>query len=196
MILHEAIEKLREVSMDSGCEDGNLMYASLKTHHICRFCKGTCLGVEFGGRVSEVNTTDPFSAMMKLQDLYGASLKSPKTRAAASGALTAVAGFLMLTRKLRSCPRVNFDDCLNDLIRFCDGKLVYIIGEDISDLNQALMIDEADLVLVLGDAIFSDESLEEIDEARSLSKEILFVGPSWSGTAALLGMKFWCPYGR
>lgn len=195
MILHDAVERLREVAEGSLCEDGVLAYASLPKNHICRFCKGSCLGVEYGGRVAEVSTTEPFTAKMQLDNLYAAPLKSEKTRAASAGALTAAAGFLMLTRILGPCPTVNFEDCLEELVRFCEERLTYIIGEDIPELNQALLIEEADLVLVTGDAVLSEERLTEIDEARSFGKEILFLGPSWSGTAALLGLTLWCPYG-
>jgi len=38
------------------------------------------------------------------------------------------------------------------------------------------------------------DHLEEIDEAILLEKELLFLGPSCAGVAALLGKKAWCPY--
>lgn len=195
MILHEAIEKLQSVAEGSLCEDGVLAYAALPKQHICQFCSGGCLGVEYGGRVAEVSSTVPFTAKMQLDHLYDAPLKSEKTRAAAAGALTVVSGFLMLTRKLGACPTVNFADCLEELTLFCGERSVYIIGEDISELNQALLIEEAELVLVTGDAVLSEERLLEVEEARLLEKEILFVGPGWSGAAALLGLSLWCPYG-
>jgi hypothetical protein len=195
MILHEAAEKLRMVSQGSGCGDAPLMYAPLPAHHICRFCTGTCLGTEYGGRVAEISSPEPFPARMRLDDLYGAPLKSGKTRAAAAGALTAAAGFLMLTRKLSACPPECFDACLAGLVSFCGGRSVYVIGQDIPGIRQALFPEEADLILATGDAVYSGENLFLIDEARALGKEILFTGPEWSGTAALLGLSFWCPHG-
>ena len=195
MILHDAIVRLHEVSTGAGCEDGDLRYAPLPAHHVCRYCRGRCLGVEYGGRVAEISSPDPFSARMLLEHLFDAPLKSEKTRAAAAGALTTAAGFLMLTRKLAPCPTVNFDDCLEELVARCAGQQVYVIGDDIPGVRQALFVEEADLVIATGDALLTDDCLEEIEEARSLGKEILLLGPEWTGTAALLGMKHWCPYG-
>ncbi|MDV0442081.1 hypothetical protein [Methanorbis furvi] len=195
MILHDAVSRLQEVSAGAGCEDGDLQYAPLPKHHVCRFCRGSCLGVEYGGRVAEISSTEPFSARMMLAHLYDAPLKSEKTRAAAAGALTAAAGFLMITRKLGPCPTVNFDDCLEELVSRCAGKLVYVIGDDIPGIRQALFAEEAELVVVTGDALLTDEGLAEIDEARVLGKEMLFLGPEWSGVAGLLGLEHWCPYG-
>lgn len=195
MILHDAIVRLREVSAGAGCEDGDLRYAPLPSHHVCRYCRGRCMGVEYGGRVAEISSPEPFSARMLLEHLFDAPLKSEKTRAAAAGALTTAAGFLMLTRKIAPCPTVNFDDCLEELVAHCEGRLVYVIGDDIPGVRQALFVEEADLVIATGDALLTDDDLGEIEEARSLGKEILLLGPEWAGTAALLGMKHWCPYG-
>lgn len=195
MILHDAIVRLREVSAGAGCEDGDLCYAPLPSHHVCRFCRGRCMGVEYGGRVAEMSSPQPFSARMLLEHLFDAPLKSEKTRAAAAGALTVAAGFLMLTRKLAPCPPVNFADCLDELVARCAGKTVYVIGDDIPGLRQALFVEEADLVIATGDAFLTEEGLAEVDEARVLDKELLLLGPEWAGTAALLGIAHWCPYG-
>lgn len=195
MILHDAIVRLREVSAGAGCEDGDLCYAPLPSHHVCRFCRGRCMGVEYGGRVAEMSSPQPFSARMLLEHLFDAPLKSEKTRAAAAGALTVAAGFLMLTRKLAPCPPVNFSDCLDELVARCAGKTVYVIGDDIPGLRQALFVEEADLVIATGDAFLTEEGLAEVEEARVLDKELLLLGPEWAGTAALLGIAHWCPYG-
>lgn len=195
MILHDAVVRLREVSAGAGCEDGDLRYAPLPSHHICRYCRGRCMGVEYGGRVAEISSSEPFSARMLLEHLFDAPLKSEKTRAAAAGALTVASGFLMLTRKLAPCPTVNFEDCLEELVSRCAGRSVYVIGDDIPGLRQALFVEEAELVVVTGDAFLTEDGLAEIEEARTLGKEMLFLGPEWAGTAALLGLEHWCPYG-
>lgn len=195
MILLDAVKKLREVAAGMGTEDGDLVYISRPENHICQFCTGSCLQVCFGGRIAEISSADPFCAKMRLENLYDAPLKSPKTKAAAAGAVTAVAGFLMLIRKLGPCPTVNFEDCREELIMELQGKSVYILGRDIAGLNQALLLEEADVVLVTGDALQDPGLLEEIDEAVMLNKELLFLGPSCTGIAALLGKKSWCPYG-
>ena len=75
------------------------------------------------------------------------------------------------------------------------GKNVYILGRDIPGLNQALLLEVAEVVLVTGDALLDTDLLGEIDQAVILEKELLFLGPSCTGVAALLGKKCWCPYG-
>ncbi|HJJ30332.1 MAG TPA: hypothetical protein VJ857_00200 [Methanocorpusculum sp.] len=195
MILLDAVKKLREAASGMGTEDGDLVYTSQPEHHICQFCTGSCLEVCFGGRVAEISSTQPFCAKMRLENLYDAPLKTPKTKAAAAGALTVVAGFLMLVRKLAPCPTVNFSDCHDELVQYLDGKNVYILGRDILQIHQTLLLEEADVIVVTGDALLDNDLLAEIDEAIQLEKELLFVGPSCAGVAALLGKKFWCPYG-
>ena len=195
MILHDAIVRLREVSAGAGCEDGDLRYAPLPSHHVCRYCRGRCMGVEYGGRVAEISSSEPFSARMLLEHLFDAPLKSEKTRAAAAGALTVASGFLMLTRKLAPCPTVNFADCLEELATRCAGRLVYVIGDDIPGLRQALFVEEAELVVATGDALLTEDGLADIAEAQALGKELLLLGPEWAGVAALLGIEHWCPYG-
>jgi hypothetical protein len=195
MILHDAIVRLRDILIDVGCEDGDLRYASLPTHHVCQFCRGRCMGVEYGGRVAEIGSIEPFSARMLLEHLYGAPLKSGKTRAAAAGALTVAAGFLMLTRRLASCLAVNSGDCLDELLVRCAEWQVYVIGDDIPGLHQVLFVEEAELVIATGDAFLIENGLVEIEVARALRKKILLLGPEWAGAATLLGMEHWCPYG-
>jgi hypothetical protein len=153
------------------------------------------MGVEYGGRIAEISSTEPFSSRMLLEHLYGAPLKSEKTRAAAAGALTVVAGFLMLTRRLAPCSTVNFDDCLEELVAYCAGRSVYVIGDVIPGIRQVLSVREAGLVIATGDAPVTEGGLVEIEAARALRKKILFLGPEWAGTATLLKIEHWCPYG-
>ena len=195
MILHDAVKKLEDVSSGMGTEDGDLRYMAKPHGEVCRLCSGECMAVEFGGRVAEVSTPVPFTACMKLENIFGAPLKSPKTRAAAAGALTAASGFLMFTRKTGPCDSLMADDCREELAVHCSSKKVYVLGKDIPGLSQTLTMDEADIVLVTGDALLDDDSLAEIDEAQSAGKELLFVGPSCAGVASLLQKPFWCPYG-
>lgn len=195
MILHDGVRKLHEVATGMGVEDGDLVYISRPENHICPFSSGSCLEVCFGGRVAEISSTEPFCAKMRLENLYDAPLKSPKTKAAAAGALTVVAGFLMLIRKLGPCPTVNFEDCHEELVQYLDGKNVYILGRDIPKIKQALLLEDADVVVVTGDALLDNDLLDEIDEAILLEKELLFVGPSCAGVASLFGKRSWCPYG-
>ena len=148
MILHDAVVKLRKAGEDMGTEDGALMYQYLPNNHVCQFSRGVCMGCEFGGRISEVSTTEPFSACMRLENLYDAPLKSAKTRAAALGALSAAAGFLMLNRKTGPCNSVYFEDCKAELVEFCAGKAVYIIGDDIAGIAQTFIMMQCDPSLI------------------------------------------------
>lgn len=195
MLLHDAVKKLREVGEDMGTDDGDLMYQHLPENHVCQYFHGRCMGCEFGGRVAEVSTPEPFSARMRLENLYDAPLKSPKTRAAALGALSATAGFLMLNRKTGSCNSVYFKDCKRELVDFCAGKSVYIIGADIPGIAQTLMAEEAELILVNGDAFFDDILLEEVEEVMALGKNMMLVGQNAHGISALMHIPIWCPYG-
>jgi hypothetical protein len=196
MILHDAIKKLEEHTSGMGCEDGNLQYTEKERGSVCSFCTGKCMEVQFGGRVAEISTPVPFTACMRLENLFPAPLKSEKTRGAAAGALTAAAGFLMLTRKTCACDSLLADDCRQELVEFCNGRAVYVLGRDIPGLRQALDVSEADLVLVTGDALSDETMLAEIEEAERAGKELLFLGPTCAGVAALLQKKMWCPYGE
>jgi len=197
MILHEAVDKLKETSETMGIEDCNLIYRHLPENERCQFSQGDVMGVEFGGRVAECTTTSPFTAKMKLDNLYGAPLQSPKTRAAAMGALNAVSAFLMLTRKSGQCNSVFAEDCLSELIAYCKNKKVYIIGSDIPEISEKTdKMDDAELILVNGESFLIETGLEEIEHARKISKEIRLIGPNCHGLAALLHIPIWCPYSR
>ncbi|HJJ38898.1 MAG TPA: hypothetical protein O0X42_02065 [Methanocorpusculum sp.] len=195
MILHDAVEELKKTAFGMGTEDGTLIYQK-RACDICQFCRRECMAAEFGGRVAEITTPEPFSACMKLENLYGAPLKSPKTRAAALGALNAAAGFLMLTRKTGACNSIYYEDCLSELQEFCKGKAVFVIGNDIKGIPQTLTADEAELVLISGEAFFEEELLAEIDEVISAEKEVLLIGQNCHGIGALLHLAVWCPYGK
>lgn len=195
MILIDAVKKLRCIAEGMGTEDGDLIFQSLPGNHVCQFCSGKCMGSEFGGHVAEISTPEPFTARMRLDNLFDAPLKTTKTKYAAAGAITAVSGFLMLTRKTAACSDVMFEDCLAELKDFCSGKAVYIIGKDIEGIPQTLTSDEADLVLISGDAFSDDSMIEEIDEVLESCKDVLFIGPNCTGIAAVLQKPSWCPYG-
>ncbi|HJJ30860.1 MAG TPA: hypothetical protein O0X97_01265 [Methanocorpusculum sp.] len=195
MILHDAVEELKKTAFGMGTEDGDLSYRK-RACDVCQFCRGECMAAEFGGRVAEITTPEPFTACMKLENLYDAPLKSPKTRAAALGALNAAAGFLMLTRKTGACSSIYYEDCLSELQAFCKGKAVYVIGDDIKGIPQTLTADEAELVLISGEAFFEEELIAEIDEVISAGKEILLIGQNCHGLGALLHLAVWCPYGK
>ena len=195
MLLLDAVKRLEETAAGMGTEDGDLLY-QVRDETICQFCTGSCMATEFGGRVAEIATPEPFSARMRLGNLYGAPLKSAKTRAAALGALNAAAGFLMLTRKTGACNSVFADDCREELLAFCAGKSVYVIGGDIPGVTQTLTADEADLVLVCSDAFLDDAMLEDVESCIAAKKDIRLLGQNCHGLGALMHLPVWCPYGK
>lgn len=196
MILLEAVDKLKETSETMGLGDADLTYRQIPDTERCQFSEGGVMEVEFGGRVAECTSTSPFTARMKLENLYGAPLMSAKTRAAAMGALNAASAFLMLTRKSKQCNSVFHEDCLAELLAYCSDKSVYIIGADISGIRtRADTMDEADLILINGEAFLEDAGLEEIERARGMNKEMKLIGPNCHGLASLLHIPVWCPYG-
>ncbi|HJJ47068.1 MAG TPA: hypothetical protein O0X32_02310 [Methanocorpusculum sp.] len=178
-----------------GMDDCDLLYQSKPENERCQFATGEPMTTEFGGRISEITTPESFTAKMHLENMYDAPLKSPKTRAAAMGALNSVAAFLMLVRKTGPCNSIFTDDCLSELVAHCKKKQVYIIGNDITDIPQTLSADEADLVLINGEAFLENATLEEIAEVLEMNKEFLLIGPNCYGLAALLHLPSWCPYG-
>ena len=198
MILNNAISALKTVIHDIGCESCDLKYVPLQDHHTCQFCHGKCMGIEFGGKQACIcsSSVPLFSARVKLSDLFDAPLKSDKTRVAAAGALTVVSGFLMLNRKISPCSPCDFDNCRLDLIKRCSGLQVCVLGSNIVGLNQVESVEDADLVIVTGDSIVYMDTLIKIDSLTEVGKNILFVGPEWSGVSTLLNLDHWCPYGQ
>ena len=54
---------------------------------------------------------------------------------------------------------------------------------------------DAGVLLVLGHGLVTDAGLDRVERAKP-STEVLMVGPSTGGTAALVDLPHWCPYGR
>jgi len=195
MTIHKAVEKLKETIETLGIDDCDLIFRHLPENEHCQFASGEVMSIEFGGRVAECTTPNPFTAKMKLENLFDAPLKTEKTKAAAMGALNVVTAFLMLTRKTKTCNSVFAEDCINELASFCNGKKVHIIG-----LNNKIIteksenIENADLILINGEAFLDDKKLEEIEKAIETKKDIRLIGPNCHGLAALLHIPVWCPY--
>ncbi|MCQ2377495.1 MAG: hypothetical protein MJ006_05775, partial [Methanocorpusculum sp.] len=71
---------------------------------------------------------------------------------------------------------------------------------DIRGIPQTLDADEAELILIQGEAFFDEDLLSEIEEAvasaKACGKQVLLVGENCHGIGALLHLDVWCPYGR
>jgi len=114
--------------------------------------------------------------------------------------INAVSAFLCLTRKLQPCTPDRVRACLAELSREVAGKRIYLIGP-MPVLEHALgrqVVDSpeaADLFLVAGDGMTSDEGVACIDEYLG-KKRMIFLGPSTAGVCGLMSLEHWCPYGR
>lgn len=199
-ILQDAIEKLEKILEGSGCEHGVVNLSVNYDAEVCQYPKGVCMEGHFGGRSGQFITSDPVRANTRISFMFGAPLKDQKQRAAAAVIINAVSAFLCLTRRLQPCTPDYHAPCLAELSREVAGKRVYLLGP-MPVLERAFrdqMVDSpeaADLILVAGDGMTTDEGTACIDDYRG-KKQMIFLGPSTAGVCGLLDLKHWCPYGR
>ncbi len=199
-ILQDAIEKLEKILEGSGCEHGVVNLSVNYDAEVCQYPKGVCMEGHFGGRSGQFITSDPVRANTRISFMFGAPLKDQKQRAAAAVIINAVSAFLCLTRRLQPCTPDHHAPCLAELSREVAGKRVYLLGP-MPVLERAFrdqMVDSpeaADLILVAGDGMTTDEGTACIDDYRG-KKQMIFLGPSTAGVCGLLDLKHWCPYGR
>ena len=199
-VIHDAVKKLKERLEGSGCDDGVVSLWINSDAPVCQYPKGVCLEAVYGGRTAEMVTTTPFEGKTKISFLYEAPLKKQLTRAAAAAIINVVTGFACISRKLHSCSPSDRLECQELLLRFYDNGKIYYVGDlsVIPDLFQGRIVDDpkdADIIFIAGDGFVSDEGIA-IQAEFLETKEIVYFGPSTAGTAALLGLKHWCPFGR
>lgn len=198
--LHDAIAKLEKTLEDSGCEHGIVTLGVNYDADVCQYPKGVCMEGQFGGKSGQFITSEPIRANTRISFMYGAPLKDQKQRGAACVIINAVSAFLCLTRKLQPCTPDRYAPCLAELSREVAGKRIYLIGP-MPVLEHALgrqVVDSpeaADLFLVAGDGMTSDEGVACIDEYLG-KKRMIFLGPSTAGVCGLMSLEHWCPYGR
>jgi hypothetical protein len=198
--LHDAIEKLEAILEGSGCEHGVVTLSVNYDTDVCQYPKGVCMEGQFGGKIGQFVTSEPIRANTRISFMYGAPLKNQKQRGAAITIINAVSAFLCLTRKHRPCTPDCHTPCLAELSREVAGKRIYLVGpapvleralrDQITDSPEA-----ADLFLVAGDGMTSDEGIACIDNYLG-KKRMIFLGPSTSGVSGLMNFEHWCPYGR
>lgn len=198
--LHDAIKKLEKILEDSGCEHGVVALSVNYDADVCQYPKGICMEGCFGGKSGQFITNEPVRANTRISFMFDAPLKDQKQRGAASVIINAVSAFLCLTRRVQPCTPDCYAPCLAELSREVAGKLIYLVGpmpvlertlrDQIVDSPEA-----ADLFLVAGDGMTSDEGVACIDEYLG-KKQMIFLGPSTAGVSGLLNLKHWCPYGR
>jgi len=199
-IIEESVHFLEERVQGSGCEDGTVQ---LKVDPDCTKCPyehGVCMVATFGGKSSEFVTSEPTRATTKISFMFGATFDNPRLRAAACVIINAVTGFLCLNRVLHACIPGCHRACLDELKRKINGRKVRLIGSSTRlemELTAFLVdrIEDAELIVVNGDGLVSDEGAM-LSDLEYPGKELLFTGPSTSGVAMLEKIPHWCPYGR
>ena len=196
--IKNAVNKLQEIALHSGCEDGNITLQVNPDRTVCQFEKGACMEAVFGGRVAEFVTFEPTRATTRLGFLFGAALEKPVHRAAACAILNVMAGFLCISRVRRSCPRECHDACRADLLREVGNRQVSGIGIQGHILESfpyhSLIPSEGEVILVSGEGLISAECKEIVDGPKG--EKVILLGPSTSGVASLEKLPHWCPYGR
>jgi len=199
-LLHDMVKKLEERTMHSGCEDGVVVLRPEHDPPACPYPAGTRLVASFGGRSGEIVTDSVVTVTTKVSYMFGAPLETPVQRAAACAIINAVCAFFCFTRISGACPPEAHTSCLSSLKQDLDGCSVFLIGT-MPALMQELsgqIADSpasADILLVGGDGLTSDEGVEMIDEYHG-RKRMIFLGPSASGITTLLNLEHWCPFGR
>lgn len=199
-IIEESVLLLEEHVQGSGCEDGAV---NLRVDPDCRNClyeHGVCMVATFGGKSAEFVTSDPTRATTKVSFMFGAKLENPRIRAAACAIINSLTGFLCFNRVGHSCSPECHKPCLAELKEKINGRKVSLIGaspglEMEMKAFLAENIEEAEVILLNGDGLVSDEGARSIT-SLCLGRELIFIGPSTSGVAVLQKIPHWCPYGR
>ncbi|QSZ67269.1 hypothetical protein RJ40_07010 [Methanofollis aquaemaris] len=199
-LIASAVAELKEQIKDSGCEDGVVALARNATRPLCQYPRGMCVEARFGDRTGHVVTTDPIEVATRISFMYGAPLKSPVERTAACAILNAVTGFFCINRKMNACDRAHHAPCLAELAATLEGKQVCLVGEAegvaaVLGASVTATPEEADVLLVTGPGLISDEGLAAVEKALG-EKQVIFLGPSTAGVATVLGIEHWCPYGN
>jgi hypothetical protein len=196
----QAAEALRARIEGTGAEEGAIEIVRNHDALVCPYERGVPLEAAYGGRVVQFVTGAPVEARVKISMLFGAPLAGERERSAAGAVINAVAGFFGFARNLRGCAIEDRPPCLRQLSAKTAGRSVRLVG--MSPLLEHAFADRiaaatgsAEVMIVLGHGLVTDAGLDEV-ECAVPGTEILMVGPSISGTAALLDLPHWCPYGR
>jgi hypothetical protein len=198
-LIAQAVQRLEEIMQNSGCEEGTVSLVRNPDLPLCAYPRGVCTEACFGDRHGHVVSADPIQACTKVSFMFGAPLRSPIERTAACAIINAVTGFFCINRKMNACDEAHHAPCLGDLLAEVGGKKVAVVGEgrDLpAALRAALVSDpaDADVLLVTGPGLVSDEGLAAVEAALG-TKRVIFLGPSTAGVARLLKIEHWCPFG-
>ena len=195
-----AADALRARIEGTGAEDGAIEIVRNHDTLVCPYERGVPLEAGYGGRIAQFVTGAPVEARVKVSMLFGAPLAGERERSAAGAVINAVTGFFGCARNLRGCAIEDRPPCLRQLVARTAGRPVRLIGQS-PVLEHALArqlverVDDAGLTIVLGHGLVTDAGLDEVERAAP-GTEVLMVGPSTGGTAGLVDLPHWCPYGR
>lgn len=199
-IVTDAVAQMEKVTQGTGCHDCNVRIERQPDAPTCQYARGVNLRVEFGGTSSDVVTRYPIETVTRIPFMFGAPLESPEQRTAACGIMGVVARFLCLCRKAQACSPEDHDRCFKNFCSVYEGEKIFVNG-DLPDLVRLLgksvvsSPEEADVIVIGGDGLFSADSLAITDEYRG-KKRMVFVGPSTAGVATFLKEEHWCPFAR
>jgi hypothetical protein len=200
IIIEKATQELEKRTRGSGCEEGIVSLSVDPGTKTCQYDNGACMIASYGGRSAEFVTFDPTRASTMVSFMFGAKLETPGVRAAACAIINAFTGFLCMNRVLHSCSTECHGPCLTLLEERVRGKRVAIAGTSkklMSALGNQLvdLTGQPDIVIVTGDGLVSgaDETLLDKNDRGA---EIMFISPSTSGVATLVGYSHWCPFGK
>jgi hypothetical protein len=198
-IVLDAVKKLQDILLHSGCEDGPVVLRVNPDAVPCQYEKGACMEACFGGRTGEFVTFDPVRATTKVEFMFGAPLDSPAQRGAACAILNVVTAFLCLSRTVRACPASCHAACMQDLkTRTGTGK-VFASGSIPSlkhEMSRFIVKDpgSADIILINGEGTIEPGTGDIVSKYRE-NKTVLVLGPSTAGIASLEKIERFCPYG-
>ncbi len=199
-LVNDAVEIMEKKLSGSGCDHGAVKLSRCPGGEICPYLEGTCIEALYGGKKVQIATSYPLEVKTRVSFMYGESLDSPVQRTAACAILNCLSSFMCFPRISDACPAGCGEKCLVELREETEGRKIFLNGTlpGLSKgLSDRIVADpgEADLILVSGDGIFSDEGLGICEKYRR-EKDMIFLAPGTSGLANMVGLRHWCPYGR
>jgi hypothetical protein len=199
-LLREALTALEETIQGSGCEDGEVTLRRNPDTPRCQYDRGASLEASFGGRTAHVVTGSPVQTRTRLSSLFGRDLPAPEERTAALGIVNVVSGFLCIGRKLHACEPACYGPCLEDLREELGHRRIFtpveipVLSRELAPLINAKASD-AEILVITGEALVQEAGTGGLRD-QAAKGEMLLLGPSTEGVAALLSLPHWCPYGR
>lgn len=199
-LVEDAVEKLEALVFGSGCDDNLAVLRRRPDAPTCQYVKGVALECIFGGRITHLVTDYPVQVTTRISFMFGQPMNTPEKRTAACAILNAVGKFLCITRRTEACQKTDYVPCLSSLRAMLGENPVFVAGfiPGAADHLGGLLVDDpekADIIMVSGDGILSDEGNAVLEQYRG-KKRMVFLGPETSGVCSLLNLEHWCPFGK